>query len=66
MRWLDRTVNPVEKAVLQVHRYENQLVIDELLLLGAVLADNGDALLVANCTAGINNSLESSPTNYTN
>jgi len=47
--------NPVEKVVLQVHRYENSLVIDELLSFG----DNGGGgtggggdLMVANQVAG--------------
>lgn len=60
---LDQTSNPVEKVVLQVHRYENQLVIDELLGLGgggggggveAAAGGHGEAdpLLVANRAAG--------------
>ena len=48
--------NPVEKVVLQVHRYENQLVIDELIVIpdGAGGGDGNqpDALLVANRAAG--------------
>jgi hypothetical protein len=50
--------NPVEKVVLQVHRYENQLVIDELLTLGANNGNNnGEAgasenLVQANRVAG--------------
>jgi hypothetical protein len=50
--------NPVEKVVLQVHRYENQLVIDELIALpgGGGNGDNGggdgDPLIIANRAAG--------------
>ena len=47
--------NPVEKVVLQVHRYENQLIIDELLAVpeaGAGNNDNVNPLLVANRAAG--------------
>jgi Transcriptional activator of glycolytic enzymes len=56
---LDPTWNPVEKVVLQVHRYENQLVIDELLSLGGNGGGgggdgggDGDPLVVANRAAG--------------
>ncbi|MGL5935859.1 MAG: hypothetical protein ACRCZI_09580 [Cetobacterium sp.] len=53
---MDQTVNPVEKVVLQVHRYENQLVIDELLDFGGASGPGGhgeaDPLLVANRAAG--------------
>jgi hypothetical protein len=50
--------NPVEKVVIQVHCYENQLVIDELLALpgggGGNNANgvNNDPLLLANQAAG--------------
>jgi hypothetical protein len=51
--------NPVEKVVLQVHRYENELVIDELLSLGnnggaGAVGAGGDQddLMVANQVAG--------------
>jgi len=49
--------NPVEKVVLQVHRYENELVIDELLAMGQTAAGGGGAaaggdLMVANQVAG--------------
>jgi Transcriptional activator of glycolytic enzymes len=53
--------NPVEKVVLQVHRYENQLVIDELLAMpggggggggGGEADDGGDPLVLANRAAG--------------
>ena len=53
---LPRDRNPVEKVVLQVHRYENQLVIDELLAVPEVVGGNGngdvDPLLLANRAAG--------------
>jgi Transcriptional activator of glycolytic enzymes len=56
---MDAQVNPVEKVVLQVHRYENQLVIDELLSLGGFGGGgnnggggDGDPLVVANRAAG--------------
>jgi Transcriptional activator of glycolytic enzymes len=55
----DKDWNPVEKVVLQVHRYENQLVIDELLALpgggGQGAHDGGDGvdpLVMANRAAG--------------
>jgi hypothetical protein len=48
--------NPVEKVVLQVHRYENELVIDELLSLGnggdGTGGGIGGNLMVANQVAG--------------
>lgn len=56
----ERDWNPVEKVVLQVHRYENQLVIDELIAIpggggnnggGGVGGDN-DPLLLANRAVG--------------
>jgi hypothetical protein len=55
---MEQDLNPVEKVVLQVHRYENQLVIDELLTLQGGGGDNdgpgggADPLLVANQAAG--------------
>jgi len=50
--------NPVEKVVLQVHRYENELVIDELLAMGndggggGGTGGAGGDLMVANQVAG--------------
>jgi len=49
--------NPVSKVVLQVHRFENELVIDELLSLGGGNGGNGGNgnggdLMVANQVAG--------------
>jgi len=46
--------NPVEKVVLQVHRYENELVIDELLSMGDSNGGDGSGgdLMVANQVAG--------------
>jgi Transcriptional activator of glycolytic enzymes len=55
---LDQQWNPVEKVILQVHRYENQLVIDELLTVQEVGRGDGgangdvDPLVVANRAAG--------------
>jgi hypothetical protein len=55
----ERDWNPVEKVVLQVHRYENQLVIDELIAIpgggnngGGGVGGDDDPLVLANRAAG--------------
>ena len=54
---IPRDRNPVEKVVLQVHRYKNQLVINKLLAIpeaqgGVIDGNQPDPLLVANRVAG--------------